>query len=1109
MRYITGFQRQLQRRLFQEIDEALRAPNQHALILIVPEQYTLQAELDLVDGLDLAGSFRLQVLSPARLHARIFEQAGKPDRVRIDERGRVMLMHAALQQLKEELKWYRAAERRKGFAQLIVEEISTLKQAGLTPESTASLADSLQPGTLQMKLWDLAVLYQLYEQQLEGKFLDGDDEAQAAAQRSVRTPLVRDAQVWVYGFDLITPNLTRLLSAMHPACKEISVLLQMQNDANAGDYDVYSPALRSLAQLKRHIDQTQIPWEHVRLPEGAANSTTAKEITFLEKHLYSWSTGIWPNTPEHIHLSAARSVDHEAMKVAATVRYLVQTKGWRYRDVALACQNLEGYQDALARAFALYEVPLFLESSRPATSHGLVRFVLNALRVVGKGWQTDEVIALLKSGYTPLNHDEISALENYALAYGLKGRRWKNPFDRGAPKEAQLLEPFRQLFAQPILDFEKQVGRKSTVARQMEALFALLQNVGAFAALDSETQKLIDLNARQSAVQSAQVWNQLMGAMDQLYLLLGPNQLPLTDTADLLEQALNTASIKALPQSGDAVAGGSLKHFKSQPIKALFLVGMDDAQEPPTAGVLQDDERRQLREKNDLWLGMEASERSALKRLSLKGSLQLAEQELYISYAQSNGEGASTQPGSFIGWVKRMFPKIAEQSPLAEDSAVALGAADAALRLLAPRLGLSAQGEHDLSDIETFTLQALAAHPTYRKKVSMLRQALSYRVESEPLPPHLANLMYGAIRSVSVSRLESYERCPFAHFVRYGLAPEPLREYAITPPDEGTFFHSALEGYVNESIQANDLDQLDKGESRHRMDKLVDALLSSTMDALLTDSSVNRAQAQQLRRKARSAAWALTKQLSGSGFQPCAVELDFSKARPRVKLHPASGDVELSGIIDRVDLFDDGSTRYLRIIDYKRGMSELKLDHVYAGLQLQLLIYLAVAVALQRGNPAGVFYFKVDDPLVDSDSRDADALENERLKRLKLSGLALSDPEILSAMAQDQEQAIGVKYTKTGDFYKSAPVISAQQFNLLMKHALSVAEQALDKIRQGDTRILPALLKNYDSCQYCEYRSLCQFDAQLQGAQHRRLEALSAKEVFEKLEEEAQSEMDR
>lgn len=1098
MRYITGQSAELKAHLMERIAQALKDGGDSALILMVPEQYTLQAELDVVDALDLKGSFRLQVLSPARLTERIFEAAGRPQPVKVDDMGRSMLMYAALKKLNKELSWYRGAERRKGFSQMAVREISRFKQAGLNAEDLRELAGAQGPGALGMKLNDLAILFEAYEQAMSGRFSDGEDQAAWAAQRAPKAGFLRGARVFVYGFDLISPNLATLLLALEETAQPVDVLMVLE-DQTESDLALYLPVQNSLARLGRRAVEKGFSVSRTRVAPGRAQSRP-RELAFFEENAFSFDAAEWPHKPRHIALAALGNPEEECMRVAARIRLLAQEKGWRYRDMALAVRDLEGYRDALERAFQLFEVPLFLESSRPAMSHPLARYLLGALKLVSQGWPAGQALSVLKSGYAPLDQDGADRLENYALEHNLRGGAWKKPLQYGLPEEAQLLEPLRAAFAAPLAALESRARDAKTLKAVLEAVFAFLEESGCAQRLNEQADQLIQMGMRAEAAEGVQVWNRIMGALDQMAALMGEEPLTLGEVASLMEQALSASLVKALPQSGDAVTGGSIQRFRSRPLQAVFLLGMDDA--PPMAEneLLQPEEKKHLEEQQRLFLGMDFMEMSALQKLSLKNLIALARQSLYVSYPRGNREGEARSMGEFVSRVLNLFPELKEQSALNMTSDNLLSAPQAALETLSARLSAARKGER-LTKAELNALCALAQNPETAPGVARLAAALRHQVASPPLSKELARAVYGEIHKVSVSRLEQYERCPFAHYVRYGLEPVEIKPFEISPPDEGSFFHSALEGYLRELMDLSELPG--ENEARARMDQLVDQLFSSTMDSLLKDSSINRAQAAQMRRKARGAAWALTRQLKGAGFKPCAVEMNFGSAQPKVTLRPESGPVALAGIIDRVDVFQDGGVDYLRIIDYKRGQAELSLERVYAGLQLQLLLYLAAALMAHPGEPGGVFYFVVDEPLVEESSMNPETVERTRTQETRLRGLMLNEEKVIRAMGQEPGAVVrGARFKKDGGLASDAPALSREEFSLLMNHALRAAERAMDAIRSGDTRIAPAMLSDYTACKTCDLKPICQFDEGLPGADYCRHEKLSREQVMSRLKEE-------
>ncbi len=171
-------------------------------LVIVPEQYTLQTERDLIDGLQAKGFFDLEVLSPSRLTERVFALAGTDERVRVDARGKQIALARALMLCKKQLRYYESAAERQGFIQRAGMLIADFKRAEVGPEALLAHAEALPEGAEQDKLHDLALIYAQYERQLAGQFVDGEDVQAQMLLRLPESGLTRDALVIVFGFDV-------------------------------------------------------------------------------------------------------------------------------------------------------------------------------------------------------------------------------------------------------------------------------------------------------------------------------------------------------------------------------------------------------------------------------------------------------------------------------------------------------------------------------------------------------------------------------------------------------------------------------------------------------------------------------------------------------------------------------------------------------------------------------------------------------------------------------------------------------------------------------------------------------------------------------------------
>ncbi len=1093
LRYVTGPGRAIAPRLYEELREALSAPGEHPLVVLVPEQYTLASERELLSALKLPGSFRLSVLSPGRLCSLVFEQAGRPQRVRIDDRGRVMLMHSALSGLSEELTWYRGAQHRRGFAELAMGQVKEFKQAGHTPESLLSLAESMPEGALRSKLTDISRMWSGYELALEGRFMDGEDEVLRALERVQDAPALAGCELWAYGFELVSQTLGRLLVGLCRTAKNVSLMLPMQDDELAPDAAVYEPVRRSLAHLDRMAREAGVERGRVylRLPEQGQEPDALRA---LERQLFRYPCRPYEGPVENVRLVLCANPLEEAMTAMAYARRMMREKGWRCRDIAITGSSLAGYEQALRRASELYGLELFLPEERPADRHPLCQYLLLALQLIARGWQEAEMQLMLRTGFCGLTAEEADRMANYARQWGLRGRSWTQPLTRG---DFEMIEPLRARLMEPLVALRDALSAARNTRDQLTALWRLLETTGSYEKLRVQQERLTARGEFSAANESAQVWNRLIGTMDQLAALLGDRRLSTTDLYELLSQSLAASAIKPLPQSNDAITVGALSRLRGQGVKAILVIGCAGDDGSAEKGLFLPPERRVLEEQQGVWLSPDAYDRSRLGALDLKAVLSLAGEAALFTYPQSAEDGSAVQPGALVGWLKRILPGLRTEGGLSGQEELArllYETPEAALELLPPRLSGQC-----LTRADREALSALARLPEHEGDLAVLQDALTHRIGSAPLPGKLARRLYEGPERVSVTRLETFAACPFKHFAQYGLRPEIIDPPTLEPKDEGTFFHEALERFLRQAAMPVTEQTLE--ESMDQMDEVTERLMGELMDGPLGEDPVLLARGRRLRGIARTAARTAARHLVHSRFQPMAFEIDFGR-NDEIVLRTDQGDVPVEGRIDRIDLWREGSREYLRIIDYKSGRTEINLPRLYWGLQLQLIIYLAAALKRTNGRPAGAFYFHVQDPTLRTEERSEEVVDRKRADELRLSGLFLNDPEVLSAMAPDFERSIRLTVNRDGTVRKSDRALEEQDFDALLRHAVQAAGELTRQILSGNTQVAPVRIGgSYDACQFCDYQALCQADPRVQDT-HREMPSLSSEEAMRRMREE-------
>ena len=1071
LRVLTAENRHLAAALVKQAGDLL-AQTDAPLYIVVPRQLTLFTERLLLDGLKLRGSFRLRVISPARLCSLIFDAAGAPGGVRVDERGRVMLVRRAIRNA-ENLTVYKNADRRRGFAERCARQLELLMQGGITAETLRDCAAEMT-GMARMKLKDLSILLEEYSALIAGQYQDGETELIEAAQRVRRAGFVAEAQFCFFGFDFMPPTLQSLIAELSAAGAGATLFFPLPNDALARDYDCYRPLEKALMRLSSACREAGTELRREDLQAG--KDTHAAQV--LARELYAYPVEPFNGETDQIHMDFARDLREECMLAAARARSLAM-QGMRYGDMQILCSDIDAFRPLLIEAFRLYEVPLFLSETRPVSRMATAEYLLSALKLLEKNCRSEDINALMRTGYTDLTKDEADRLANYAFKRGIDGGRWLRPFVRGSDAEIAELEPLRKKLMAPVVKLRSELREAKNLKGQLAALFGYLAETGAYEKSMKLQRELTSQGMLESAGALSQAWNRIIGALDQMAELMGEKKLSLRELSQTLSESLEAALVKPLPQSGDAVYAQDTGRMLMQRAKVLFVLGMTDRGASGEDGLLTPAQKQMLVEKTKAYLGPDESDAARIRRLYLKSALAMAEEEVYFSCALSGADGSAQRPGTEMDLVREIFPSIQPGGGMYGDEA------QQKLLLNAPMAALSRNADRAL-------LHALDM-PRVQDRLRRLEHMES-RNGLEGVAPHTAAELYGKLQYQSITRLERFANCPFSYFIAYGLKPERIEPFEFNRMDAGTFLHAAVNEFLRSC--ASQLNTLSPEAAEAIMETIADRLAEGLHSGTaMEDSAAARAEERSLRATACRCARVLAEHMQDSKFHTRQLERSFGREDGRNQL--MAGDTILEGRIDRVDEWEEGNS--LRVIDFKLGGKPLNLAGAYHGLQLQLPVYLGAALKRRNTRSAGVYFFPLDEGVVNTQSTDPKQVEKERAKEFRMSGLLPEDMELIRAQTPKPEEVFHARFTNAGGFYAEVPHADDKNFDRLIRHTIKMAESQLAAIKNGEASVSPVSFDKRDGCAFCDYRAACLFDARLDGAKVRRLKGYKWNEVFEKL----------
>ena len=1088
IKILTGRMENAGGALIAEAGRALKSGDGDVYV-IVPKQLTLQTELTLIRALEPGGSFRLNVMSPERLCARIFETAGRPAAGKVDDRGRVMLARRALNECDRELAVYSGAGHRRGFPARAARQLELFRQAGLSPEELEDIARE-RGGLFAAKLRDMSKILKAYTDTLGASLMDGEGEFLMAADRAAHSEAVRNAGMIFYGFDITPRPMHALIANLSREC-DVTMIFAADASADAPDGDCFTPVNRAIGRMRALCVAAGAQVETARYEGGDDWRHIAVKHICL--NLFADKPEAFTGEPEGLKLMALKDPRAEAMYVAGRCRELAMN-GARWNDMMVVSPDISGYSRCLEDAFAAFGIPVFLSSSRPASRHALAEALLSAVRLVWKGFRTADALALVRTGYAGIDAPDV--LTNYMLRYEPRGRALAEPFVRGGD-DALEAEESRARLMTPVLTLRENLRAAEDLKGQLAALFQYLTDIGAYTRSLEKQDGLIQAGLPRLAGEESQVWNRIMTTLDQMAALMGEKKLSYEDLYETLQESLDSAIIKPLPQSGDAVYAQGLDAAVMRSADHIFVIGLSDRVYSGMDGMFTDRQMAELSQATGKYLCADATEKALMRRYYFKSALAAAKISITFTYPLSSEDGAAQRGAALIGDIRRMFPLLREGGGLEDEGMIA------EMRLSAPNAAMKEAGARLDTDAGRSALSTLAAMPG--TNVDRLLRAFDTRNLAEQLTPDTAQRLYGALKSASVTRLELFGRCPFSHFMRYALSPTIVEPFTLTVRDEGSFYHDAVRAFM--SGARTGMEGMDMREADRRMDEVSELLLDRLEETKVFDTAVTRAEKRRLRATARAAAEALVRQISGSAFLPVEMELEFGREDgAAIKLATGSGECVLEGRIDRIDEWKHPGEDFLRVIDYKRGGTELRLCEAYYGLQLQLIVYLAAAMRRREDAGAGVYYFRIEEGIIADQSTDAAVIEEKRRKATKLSGMTLADMDVINAMDTDSGDVINVRINKDGTISRTASAVERDAIDLIIARTLDNAAGHVDSIRAGQAAASPARTKKSDPCKFCDFRSACHFDDQLDAPRVRRFEEMSNDEVIARLRAEEKTE---
>ena len=1056
------------------------------VVLYVPEQMTLQTERDIISHLHLKGLLDIEVISPRKLRLLVRESTGGNTSKALDEAGQIMAVHRAMTEQGKALSFYREMTGLPGAVGRVREAVAELLESEMTPEEMEAYAEQAATGAAQAKIRDLKLIRESYEALVSEKFEDGKRAWTDTVNRLARTDILRDAELIVYGFDTVRPDLRELLCAALPLAARVWVFLTM-DIGPIPDAMLFQEQHRSVEKLDAALRAmgTRAAVYRVWRPRQDGGDM----LKWMDDNLFARNGKKWEREiGDEITLYAAADRGDEAEQTAeCLLKWHEQGIPWERMAIALpAGSALEG---VLRSRLRLSGIPFCSTEKIPAVSHGVFRLLNAAMEGISNGYTAELMTEAALSGFTTLTEEEALEIGNYAEAHGIEGTaRWLEPFTRGA--DAEKAERIRRKLTAPFEHLRSALRDAKTGTESVEALMAFLEEEGVRKRLKEREEMLLAAGLYREAVTDRQVWKLMTELLDQLWTLLGSRRATIQDLRSMLESATGTLSVSTLPETESGVVLGEIGHMLPGDTDALILPGCQEGiLTAPESGWLTDREREELEKGTNREVGISRERRGWIRKYDFYRTVTVPRRYLRLSWSIRDEKGSPMQEDSVIDAVRGVFPGIT----------VAGGVRGTAteLRPRTPLKALESMGtlfaalqEGQRNPEAESAAVALLYSGVYGRTAKEMAAEAEGGQEAPALEAETAARLFRT-EGISISRLERFAACPYQHFIDYGLRPVEQETFEFDSADAGSFFHAALEGYIKTAGEEPDWPGLEDA----RVDEIMDAVCAEQAEAWeggpLREDALGIWQGEEYLRRVHHAARVLTRFAANSEFRTIATEQGFGRSGsglPPLVLKLKDGSrVAVQGIIDRIDTYENGEGVWLRVVDYKSSEKKPEPAKMADGEQLQLMIYLRAAERAYPGTrPAGAMFFPVRDNEITAAEETPEALEDERLKKVRMKGLVTAEPEIIRAMDRDRSPySLDEVFRQDGTLRKSADwVVEETVLEGLMDAAEEKAAEICGEIRRGRIEAAPRGTEETAPCRFCTYRTLC----------HRRRDSLRPRE---------------
>lgn len=1039
--------------------------------LIVPEQFSLSTEEKLIKYLNKGGLFNVEVLTLKRMAYYVFNELGL-NIENITDVGKRVMIYNILSNGK--FKMFNSVN--KGNIDNILDIFAEFNRYGVTTQTLETL--QFEDERLKDKVHDLSLIYSEYVKTIEENGNNYTNELEILNQYLNESRLMVDCDIYIdefYGFTKQEYEIILKLAKKN----NITISFCIDNiETSDNPLDIYNQNKIEYTTFINLCKNSEIKFEQIHVVNEKNICKQDAEIQHLQENIFAYPYTVYNGKSSKVNIYSCINAYTEIENLANMICNDIKN-GYRYSDIIVITRDLEKYSDHIWAIFKKYNIPYFLDSKMDISDNQISILIFSLLDIVIENFSYQSMFSYLKTGFLDIDIDDIYQIENYVVKWGISGYKWNEDFrydydidNQERKEQLELINNIRKQVVEPLVEFKKAINKCKCVEDIVKQIYKFLIDTGIQKRIEERMLYFKKNNLLQLEKEYTDIWNYYTEVFEQLILSVGSKEIDIIEFKKLLDIGFTNTQKSFVPIYKDCVLIGDIERTRTNEIKALYFIGTQNDKFPityPTEGLLTDNDRQYLKNK-DIQLAKTTNQNIMLDQFSIYKVISMCVDKVIFSYIFNDLNGTSFRPSFLINKIKKMF-NIHEV--LVDEEYI---------KNIDSYLPYASFSKVFENNIELLNWYKNNKEELYEKYIEICNFDNKMNIN---LDDDVISKIYTNELKTSISRIEEYVRCPYSFYLKYILKIKEKEIYTVRSLDIGNFNHQILDKFFKYIIDNNiDIKNLELDMCNDIAENLINHMLEDVSIQAIKYAKEFSVLKVKLKNTLQKAIWILVLQIKNSSFRPVGTEVEFgdNKEYHEISVEVENGKtVKLRGKIDRIDIADTKDGKYVRIIDYKSSNKSIDVSDIYNGLNIQLITYLDAVTQKEDGIiPGGIFYFKIDNPIIKTNSDiSKEEIENKIIEQMRLDGLILNDKTLISHMdnrIESNSDLVNVKIDKEGNATTNNAV-SLEEFKTLQNEAKKILKKISSQILSGKISVLPYWKnKNMYGCKYCSYNSVCKFN---------------------------------